>query len=226
MSAGQRSQQIQMSREVIPHPSRRRFSDGLLLLTLVMSEERNLLLRHRHGGGVHDHFGSRRGEAPNLSEIGASREGPQSGGGRGAHEGGPHRNGVVLGALIVGAYALAEDERRGSEQLRLVVGGAGGRGERRGVGGAHGERHGGEAGGRGAGPGGGDDGRLGLAEEPLDGLAVGLVPQLARELEDARRAYYGHSYAAPAAVDLAVSVLGWRLLDGQRLRLVALLVND
>ncbi|WVY93781.1 hypothetical protein V8G54_032869 [Vigna mungo] len=160
-----------MSRKVIPHPSRRRFSDGLLLLTLVMSKERRLLLRHRHGSGLDDHFWSG-GEAPNLSEIGASREGPQSGRGRGAHEGGAHGNGVVLGSVIVGAYALAEDEGRGSEELRLVVGGGGRRRERRGVGGAYGEGDGREAGRRGACAGGGDDGRLGLAQEPLDGLAV------------------------------------------------------
>ncbi|WVZ23431.1 hypothetical protein V8G54_001975 [Vigna mungo] len=76
-----------MSRKVIPHPSRRRFSNGLLLLTLVMSKERRLLLRHRHGGGLHNHFWSS-DKAPHLSEIGASRDGPLFGRGGGAHEGG------------------------------------------------------------------------------------------------------------------------------------------
>ncbi|KOM43339.1 hypothetical protein LR48_Vigan05g094300 [Vigna angularis] len=52
-----------------------------------------------------------------------SEKGPQSGRGRGAHG-----NNVVLGSVIVGAYALAEDEGRGSEELQLVVGGGGRRG--------------------------------------------------------------------------------------------------
>jgi hypothetical protein len=60
---------------------------------------------------------------------------------------------------------------------------------------------------------GGDDGRLGLAEEPLDGLAVRLVPELSGELEDAGGADDGHADAA--AVHLAVPVLGGRLADGE-----------
>lgn len=64
-------------------------------------------------------------------------------------------------------------------------------------------------------PGGGDDGGLGLAEEPLDGLAVGLVAELAGELEDAGGADDGHADAAAAAVDLAVAVLGGRLANGE-----------
>ncbi|PON93627.1 hypothetical protein TorRG33x02_106110 [Trema orientale] len=43
---------------------------------------------------------------------------------------------------------------------------------------------GGEVGGDGSGAGGGDDGGLGLLEEPLDGLAVGLVAELPGQLED------------------------------------------
>ncbi|KAG2380740.1 NADPH--cytochrome P450 reductase [Vigna angularis] len=74
------------------------------------SIKRHLLLRHRHGGGLHDQIWSG-GKAPNLSEIGASGEGPQSGRGRGAHG-----NSVFLGSVIVDAYALAEDEGRGSEE--------------------------------------------------------------------------------------------------------------
>jgi hypothetical protein len=77
-----------------------------------------------------------------------------------------------------------------------VGGGAGGRG-----GGA------GEDGGGGAGAGGREDGRLGLAEQPLDGLTVRLEPQLAGELEHARRAHDRHAHAPPAPVHLAVPVL-------------------
>jgi hypothetical protein len=77
-----------------------------------------------------------------------------------------------------------------------VGGGAGGRG-----GGA------GEDGGLGARAGGREDGGLGLAEQPLDGLAVGLEPQLAGELEHARRAHDRHPHAPPTSVHLAVPVL-------------------
>lgn len=73
----------------------------------------------------------------------------------------------------------------------------------------------GEARRSGAGAGSGDDGGFRLAEEPLDGLAVGLVAELARELEDAGGADDRHANAAPAAVDLAVAVLGRRFLDGE-----------
>ena len=69
--------------------------------------------------------------------------------------------------------------------------------------------------------GGGDDGRLGVTEEPLDGLAVGAVAELARELEDPRGAHRRHSHAPPSAVDFGVPVAGgrqWRSLpdrDGE-----------
>ncbi|KAL2339371.1 hypothetical protein Fmac_007311 [Flemingia macrophylla] len=132
------------------------------------------------------------GEAPDLGEVGAGREGPEGGGsGRGDEGDG---GGVVFGD---GVNALAEDEGGGGREKGLVVG------------------DGGEGGGGGAGAGGGDDGGLSLAEEPLDGLAVGLVAELPRELEDAGGADDGHANAAAAAVHLAVAVLGWRLLDGE-----------
>lgn len=47
-----------------------------------------------------------------------------------------------------------------------------------------------------------------MAEEPLDGLAVGAVAELACELENARGAERRHSDAAAAAVNLGVAVLG------------------
>jgi hypothetical protein len=99
------------------------------------------------------------------------------------------------------ARALAEDD--GGLLLLLVVGGGGGRGRRGG---------GDEDGRGGAGARGGHDGGLGLAEQPLDGLAVGLEPQLAGELEHARRAHDRHAHAPPAPVHLAVPVLAAALL--------------
>lgn len=72
---------------------------------------------------------------------------------------------------------------------------------------AEGDGDGGEAGGGGPGAGGGDDGGFSLAEEPLDGLAVGLVAELAGELEDTCGADDWHADATTSAVDLAVSVL-------------------
>ena len=65
---------------------------------------------------------------------------------------------------------------------------------------------GGEIGGNGAGSGGGDDGRLRLVEEPLDGLAVGLVAQFSGQLEDPGGAQDGHADAAPPAIHLGVPV--------------------
>ncbi|KAM1037049.1 hypothetical protein FF1_031956 [Malus domestica] len=52
----------------------------------------------------------------------------------------------------------------------------------------------------------GDDGGLSLADEPLDGLAVGLVAELTCELEDTCCADDGHADAAAPSIDLAVSV--------------------
>lgn len=94
---------------------------------------------------------------------------------------------------------------------RLLVEGCG---ERRGGGVTDGDGYGGEARRRGAGTGGSDDRGLGLAEEPLDGLAVGLVTKLASELEDTGGTNDGHADAPPSAVDLAVAVLCGRFLDG------------
>lgn len=75
-----------------------------------------------------------------------------------------------------------------------------GRGERGRDGGERGRRYG-------AGAGGGDDGRLGLLQQPLHGLAVGLVAELPRELEDPSGAERGHPDPAAPAVDLGVAVL-------------------
>ena len=189
-----------MPGEVISEPRRGGFSHCGLLLLLVMVlvlvvVEQGVLRRDG------DEFRRRRGrsrgsEAPDLAEIRARRERPERGR-RGRRD---QRNGVVLGngVGVVGANALAEDEGRGGREEGLVIG------------------DGGERGRCGAGAGGGDDGGLGLAEEPLDGLAVGLVAELTRELEDARRAYDRHANAASAAVDFAVTVLGRRLLNGER----------
>lgn len=124
-----------------------------MVLVLVVVEQ-GVLRRDRN------EFRRRRGcsrgrEAPDLAEVRTRRECPESGRGGRRDE----RNGLVLGhgVSVVGANALAEDERRGGREERLVI------------------RDGGERGRCGAGAGGGDDGGLGLAEEPLDGLAVGLV---------------------------------------------------
>ncbi|VFQ90527.1 unnamed protein product [Cuscuta campestris] len=72
----------------------------------------------------------------------------------------------------------------------------------------------GESGGRdGPGTGGGDDGGLGLLEEPLDGLAVGLVAEFAGELEDPGGAEGGHADSPATAVDLLVPVFVGAPLD-------------
>lgn len=91
----------------------------------------------------------------------------------------------------------------GSGPIGAGVGGEGGRGGVEG------------GGGDGAGAGGGDDGGLGLVEEPLDGLAVGLVAQFAGELEDAGGAEGGHADSAAAAVHFLVAVLVGGALGGQ-----------
>uniref|UniRef100_A0A8R7TKU7 Uncharacterized protein n=1 Tax=Triticum urartu TaxID=4572 RepID=A0A8R7TKU7_TRIUA len=77
-----------------------------------------------------------------------------------------------------------------------------------GDGGGGGRGGAGEDGRGGAGAGGGQDGRLGLPQQPLHGLPVRLEPQLAGELEHARRAHDRHAHAPPAPVHLAVPVLG------------------
>jgi len=69
----------------------------------------------------------------------------------------------------------------------------------------------------GARAGGGDDGRLGLLQQPLHGLAVGLVAELPRELEDPRGAQRGHPDPAAPAVDLGVAVLVGAPLGRERL---------
>lgn len=71
-----------------------------------------------------------------------------------------------------------------------------------------------EGGGCGSGASGSDYGRLGMAKEPLDGLAVGFVTKLAGELEDAGCADDWHADAAASAVDFRVAVFGRRFFDG------------
>ena len=93
------------------------------------------------------------------------------------------------------------------ERRRLVVLLARALAEEEGGGGGGGGGRAGEDGRGGAGAGGGEDRRLGLPEQPLDGLAVGLEPQLAGELEHARRADDRHAHAPAAPVHLAVPVL-------------------
>lgn len=78
-------------------------------------------------------------------------------------------------------------------------------------------RSGGGGGGDCAGASGGDDGRLGLSEQPLDGLAVGAVTQFARQLEYAGCAERRHSDAAAAAVHLGVTVSGARERESRHL---------
>lgn len=95
-----------------------------------------------------------------------------------------------------------------------------------GAGAPNGEVEGGKVGRDGAGAGGGDDRRLRLLEQPLDGGAVVLVAQLARELKDTGGAGRRHSDPTAAAVDLGVPVLGRgplrrRLLGLLRRRLYA-----
>lgn len=65
-----------------------------------------------------------------------------------------------------------------------------------------------------------------MTEKPLDGLTIGFVTQLARELENTCGANDGHANTASTAVNLAVTVLGGRLLDGETRRLLPLRVND
>lgn len=63
----------------------------------------------------------RRGEAPHLAEVRPCREGPEAGG-RGRDD--PDAEAGGVGAVVVGAETLAEDEGSGGEGL--VVSGGGG----------------------------------------------------------------------------------------------------
>lgn len=54
-----------------------------------------------------------------------------------------------------------------------------------------------------------------MTEKPLDSLSIGLVAELTGELENPGGADYRHANAAASAVDLAVAVLGGRLLHLQ-----------
>ena len=95
--------------------------------------------------------------------------------------------------------------------VKGVRGGLGGRCRERGAAAAEGDVECGEISGDGAGPGGGDDGGLGLLEEPLDGLSVGLVTQFPGQLENPSSTGGGHSDSAAAAVNLGMPVLGGSL---------------
>lgn len=124
-------------------------------------------------------------------------------------------------AILVGPDALSQDEGSGSQQGLVVqrVGEGRGSGRRREGGRAaassNGDGDGGEAGGGGSGSSGGYDRGLGLAEKPLDGLAVGLVTELTSELEDTGGADDGHADAPATAINFAVTVLRGGLLDGE-----------
>lgn len=184
---------------VIPNPSC--LSHVLNLMLLLLSKE-----PPRHGrSGAHDHL--RGGKAP---EVGPGRYGPIT-------SSGPHGGGgddvllvndtvMILGLLGGGAEAFSEQERGWRGRGGGGVGGGavevgGGGGERRRCG---------------AGSGGGDDGRLSLTEEPLDGLAIGLVTEFTCQLKHTCRADDWHPYPPPTAVHLAVPVLRWRLLHRYR----------
>jgi len=156
-----------------------------------------VVLRLRHGNVRRRSLRLQRREAPGL-------RGPRRGRRRQRR---PERGrrGGAHGCVAFLALALPEDGGRGL----VVVGGGGGRGGRGG---------GDEDGRGGAGARGGHDGRLGLAEQPLDGLPVRLEPQLAGELEHARRAHDRHAHAPPPAVHLAVPVLAAAALPLDLLR--------
>ncbi|CAL1404103.1 unnamed protein product [Linum trigynum] len=62
----------------------------------------------------------------------------------------------------------------------------------------------------------GNDGRLYLAMQPLDGLAVRLVPQLAGQLKNLGGADDWHPDSPPHPVDLALPVLRRWLLHRER----------
>jgi len=98
--------------------------------------------------------------------------------------------------------------------VKGVRGRLGRRGRESGAAATEGDVEGGEIGGDGTGSGGGDDGGLGLLEEPLDGLAVGLMAQFSGELENPSGAGGRHSNSAAAAVDFGVPVLGGSLRVG------------
>ncbi|KAJ4838861.1 hypothetical protein Tsubulata_010895 [Turnera subulata] len=215
-------------------PRRRRLSHGCgrgrcsrRLLMVMLDKQRRLLppdLLHNHlrrGGGG--------GKTPEIRPR-RQRPEPSRSPSRGAHQRphrpyrGAHSDPTVvfppIPALLLRPDPLPEYKRRGAPEQGLVLQSRGipGRRERaQGVGvgpGAHGDGDGGEAGRGGAGPCGGYNRGLGLAEEPLDGLAVGFVAELAGQLEDPGGAYDGHPDSPSPAVHLAVTVLGRRLLHG------------
>lgn len=93
----------------------------------------------------------------------------------------------------------------------LIEGG----GDRRGGGGGvpDGDGDSREASRDGASTSGGYNRRLGLAEEPLNSLAIGFVAELPCELKYSGGADNRHAYAPASAINLAMAVLGGRLLD-------------
>lgn len=61
----------------------------------------------------------------------------------------------------------------------------------------------------------GNNGRLSLAKEPLDGLAVGFMTKLSSQLKYSGGADDGHTDAAATAVDFTVTVLRRGFFDDE-----------
>uniref|UniRef100_A0A2P2K368 Uncharacterized protein n=2 Tax=Rhizophora mucronata TaxID=61149 RepID=A0A2P2K368_RHIMU len=223
----QRSQQVQISRKVMSQPSCRRlsYSSGSRSMLLLLLNKKRGLMRRR----LHNHLRRRSSKTP---EIGPGRHSPESTSSprtspcRGSHQrthGGPHDNPTVIltsipsRTIILRPHSLPENKGRGSQQRLALQGGritGSGKCRRNGVGVApyrHGDIR--VGGGRSPGAGGSDNGRLGLTEEPLNGLTVGLVAELPGQLEDTCGAYDGHADSPSAAVNLAVAVFRRGLLD-------------
>ncbi|KAJ4900394.1 Uncharacterized protein Rs2_14345 [Raphanus sativus] len=155
------------------------------------------------------------GKAPDLSEILPRRNRPEPS--RSSKR--PHC--LLFTGILVAPQAFPEYKRRGAQQRRrLVVQGRRGQSAVRGSGDNGGvspdrDRRGGETRRSRAGSRRGDDRRLGLAEKPLDRLAVGFVAELSRQLEHASRADDRHPDPPPSPVDFAVSVFRRRFLHGE-----------
>ncbi|KAL4362618.1 hypothetical protein GQ457_04G004510 [Hibiscus cannabinus] len=207
-----------MTGKVIANPRRRRFSHSLLLLNKQRSSSGRLL-----SSRLHHHI--RRREAPQLTKVVPSRKSPEPTRmrTRGSHDG-PHAarsDGepariVLSGVIFVGPDALPEYKRSGTQQGLVIDRRRSGRRQGSGISpAADGNRDGGEAGGDGPSAGGGYDRRLGLTQEPLDGLTVGFMAQLASQLEDTSGTNDGHPDSPSTTIDFAVTVLGGRLLNGE-----------
>ncbi|KAG0470974.1 hypothetical protein HPP92_015520 [Vanilla planifolia] len=96
---------------------------------------------------------------------------------------------------------------KGEGVVESMRGGFGRRGGEGGAAAAEGDVEGGVVGWDGAGTGGGKDGRLSLLEQPLYGLAIGLVAKFTGELEDSGGARGRHADAPAPAFYLGVTVL-------------------